>query len=141
MGEFSLDAFDQRMERTRRADTKSVRVGPESFGIEFGDGRGGVFVFLRGGSWNRDGRLDCITVIDQWIGRDQTDGWIDTRRGDRSGVAAAGYGGADGADGNGCRVAAGGACRGELRAGARSQRAEGRADRRGAADFRVQRSC
>ena len=81
MGEHPFEPLDQRMERARRADEKSVRAGPESVWVELGIGRGN-FRELRG-DWHRnetDGSIVCPSSANGLAGIKPTVGLVSRSR-------------------------------------------------------------
>src|SRR3954468_23816260 len=62
MGEFPLDAFDQRLERPRRAGQESVRAGSESLWVELGLRWRGLGESLHGGDRHGDRWIDRLSV-------------------------------------------------------------------------------
>ena len=109
VGEYPVEPFDQRMERARRADEKSVCAGSESVRIEFGNGRGS-FRELRGDrNRNGDGWIDCVPVFGERTCGDQADGRAGEPKQDHSDFAYAGHGWTDVPHGARCGDSAGSA--------------------------------
>ena len=94
VGQHPLQPFDQRMERTRRADQESLCARPQSLRIEFGHRRRNLREPGSSGNRHGDGRLDCLPFVFEWTGRHQADGWAGQPRGDHSDFAFAGHGAA-----------------------------------------------
>ena len=73
VGELPIDALDQRLERTRRADEESVRARSQPVGIELGIRRRDRREPRRGRRRHRDRRLDRVAVQQQRPRRHQAD--------------------------------------------------------------------
>ncbi len=84
VGEHSIFAFEQRLERTRRADEESLCSRPQSLRIEFGVGCRDRGESLRGGSGHGDGRLGSVSRVGQWTGGNQADSGAGEPSGDHS---------------------------------------------------------
>src|SRR6266516_6045271 len=68
MGEFPVDAFFEWLERTRRADEESIRVGPQSLRIELWFRRGCRREPRSGRRRHRNRRFDRVAVKQQFPG-------------------------------------------------------------------------
>src|ERR1700753_3107660 len=96
------------MEQPGRPDEDAIPAKPESFGVECGIGIGGVCESLCGGDRYGDEWVGGVAFFYQWHRGDQADSRIVEPERDHPDIGNTGYGGADGADGEGCGIAAGG---------------------------------
>ena len=106
VGEFPFDPIEQRLERTRRSDQKSVRARSQCVRIEFGNGCGHRRESRGGRRRHRNRWLDRLSVGDEWNRRHQADGRTDQRQRHRSDLAFAGHRRTDGAHRRRCRDSA-----------------------------------
>ncbi len=103
MGELSLVAFEQWLERSRRPDAKSVRAGPKSMRFEFWYRGVNLRQPGRGGRGHGNRWIDRVSIQRQWSGRHQADGGAGEPRGDHPDFGVAGHRGADVSHGDRCR--------------------------------------
>ena len=73
MGQYPLDALDERMERRRRAGAQSLRARPDLVRILERIGRGGGGELCRGSGRDRDRWIGGVSVLDERAGRVETD--------------------------------------------------------------------
>ena len=106
VGQLSIDALVERLERTRRADAQSVRARSQSVGLELGIGRRGRREPRRDRDRHRNRRIGRVAVEQQRARRHQADARPRQPLRHRPDLAQPGHGGPDDAHRGRCRRAA-----------------------------------